>query len=232
MNPLLFQVRDTLQKQSNPEVLKNGQRFFKESIISYGVKIPVVREIAKTFSPDKFSKTEVWGLCEALWSSGNMEESIVACHWSFKFRKKYTEEDFEVFKKWVNLYVNNWASCDTLCNNTIGTLLEMYPFLVKELLSWTSSPNRWMRRAAAVSLILPARKGLFFSTNLEIAETLLLDQDDLVQKGYGWLLKVASAKHPTEVFEFVMDKKDIMPRTALRYAIEKLPNDFKKQAMM
>jgi 3-methyladenine DNA glycosylase AlkD len=232
MNPLLFQVRDTLQNQSSPEVLKNGQRFFKESIISYGVKIPVVREIAKTFSPDKLSKAEVWDLCDALWSSGNIEESIVACQWSFKFRKNYSEEDFEIFKKWVNLYVNNWASCDTLCNNTIGTLLEMYPFLVKELRGWTSSPNRWMRRAAAVSLILPARKGLFFSTNLEIAETLLLDQDDLVQKGYGWLLKVASVKHPTEVFEFVMDKKGSMPRTALRYAIEKLPNDLKKQAMM
>jgi len=88
-----------------------------------------------------------------------------------------------------------------------------------------------MRRAAAVTLILPARKGKFLDDIFEIADSLLLDTDDLVQKGYGWMLKEASKKHQKQVFDYIMKNKDKMPRTALRYAIEKMPPDLRKQAM-
>ncbi|MBE0410152.1 MAG: DNA alkylation repair protein, partial [Anaerolineales bacterium] len=110
--------------------------------------------------------------------------------------------------------------------------LEMYPHKVAELKEWARSENRWMRRGSAVSLIIPARKGNFLDDILEIAGILLLDQDDLVQKGYGWMLKAASQAHQEQVFNFVMEHKGVMPRTALRYAIEKMPIELKKEAMM
>ena len=88
-----------------------------------------------------------------------------------------------------------------------------------------------MRRAAAVTLIIPARKGLFLNDIFEIAELLLADKDDLVQKGYGWMLKAASQAYQTEVLDFVIKYKTTMPRTALRYAIEKMPQEMKAQAM-
>jgi 3-methyladenine DNA glycosylase AlkD len=65
----------------------------------------------------------------------------------------------------------------------------------------------------------------------EIADTLLLDCDDLVQKGYGWMLKAASEAHCEAVYTYVMSKKKVMPRTALRYAIEKMPREKKAAAM-
>lgn len=65
----------------------------------------------------------------------------------------------------------------------------------------------------------------------EIADILLLDRDDMVQKGYGWMLKAASESHQTEVFNYVLSKKAVMPRTALRYAIEKMPKELKAEAM-
>ena len=58
------------------------------------------------------------------------------------------------------------------------------------------------------------------------------EKDDLVQKGYGWLLKDASIKHQAEIFDYIMKNKGVMPRTALRYAIERMPPDLKKQAMV
>ncbi len=64
-----------------------------------------------------------------------------------------------------------------------------------------------------------------------IADILLEDKDDLVQKGYGWLLKEASRTHQEQVFEYVMRNKAIMPRTALRYAIEKMPEELRRKAM-
>jgi hypothetical protein len=83
----------------------------------------------------------------------------------------------------------------------------------------------------AVSLIIPARKGRFHKQCLEIAGILLQDEDDLVQKGYGWLLKTASEYDQELIYDFVMKNKSDMPRTALRYAIEKMPEERRKKAM-
>ena len=88
-----------------------------------------------------------------------------------------------------------------------------------------------MRRAAAVSLIIPARKGKFLKEILELADILLTDPDDMVQKGYGWMLKVASQSHQHEIYNYVIGNKKIMPRTALRYAIEKMPKELRIKAM-
>jgi len=84
---------------------------------------------------------------------------------------------------------------------------------------------------AAVSLIIPARRGKFQREIFRIADSLLTDRDDLVQKGYGWMLKAASQADEKGVFEFVMKRKRTMPRTALRYAIEKMQPELKQQAM-
>ena len=85
--------------------------------------------------------------------------------------------------------MDNWAKCDTLCNHTLGTFVEMYPQFIDNLGVWARADNRWLRRASAVTLILPARKGLFLKEAFEISDTLLMDRDDMVQKGYGWLLR-------------------------------------------
>ena len=146
-------------------------------------------------------------------------------------RKKYEPNDFQIFEKWINKYINNWASCDTFCNHTVGEFIQMYPENIAKLKDFAKSENRWVRRASAVSLIIPARKGKFLNDILEIADILLLDNDDLVQKGYGWMLKVASQSNQQAIFDYVMNNKTIMPRTALRYAIEKMPKDLRNEAM-
>jgi 3-methyladenine DNA glycosylase AlkD len=107
----------------------------------------------------------------------------------------------------------------------------MYPKYLENLKKWARSKNRWMRRASSVTLIIPARHGKFLKNIFEIADILLLDKGDLVQKGYGWMLKAGSEAHQKEVFEYVMKNKDKMPRTALRYAIEKMPKSLKNKAM-
>ena len=109
--------------------------------------------------------------------------------------------------------------------------MEQYPECIPELNQWAQSENRWMRRAAAVSLIVPAKHGKFLTGSIAIASLLLTDTDDVVQKGYGWLLKEASRHHTEEVFTYVMENKRYMPRTALCYAIELMPNDLKAEAM-
>jgi len=82
-----------------------------------------------------------------------------------------------------------------------------------------------------VSLTVPAKKGLFLWEAFEICDMLLVDEDDIVQKGYGWLLKEESRKHQKDVFDYVVKNKEIMPRTALRYAIELMPKELRVTAM-
>jgi len=233
MNNIIDDIRRELKEISDETIRKSSQNFFKEKILCYGIKTATVQKIGKEYFKvikDK-PKTEIFDLCDKLWQSGYMEESFIACNWSYFVHKEYKPEDFKVFEKWVGWYITNWASCDTLCNHTVGEFLEMYPEYITELKQWAQSENKWMRRAAAVSLIIPARKGKFMKEIIEIANILLLDKEDLVQKGYGWMLKASSEAYQNEVFEYVMQKKAIMPRTALRYAIEKMPVELKKKAM-
>jgi 3-methyladenine DNA glycosylase AlkD len=226
-------ITELLIANSDEKTRDSSQRFFKETIRCHGVKAAVTVQIGKEYYQavkDK-PKAEVFDLCEQLWQTGYLEEAGIACNWSYYLHKQYTPVDFVVFEKWVNRYLTNWATCDTLCNHSVGTFIEMYPAFLKDLKKWALSNNRWMKRAAAVSLIVPARKGKFLPDILEIADILLLDKDDMVQKGYGWMLKASSQANQKVIFEYVMSKKAIMPRTALRYAIEKMPQDLKKKAM-
>lgn len=226
-------IRQELLANADEATKVSGKRFFKEEIELYGVKTATVTKIAKqAFKKIKsLPKDKIFALCEQLWQSGLMEESFIACNWAYQMKEQFTKDDFFVFEKWVNRYVSNWASCDTLCNQTVGTLVEMYPACLENLKRWTGSKNRWVRRAAAVTLIIPARMGLFKEDVLEIADKLLLDSDDLVQKGYGWMLKSLSQSYEEEVYRYVLGKREIMPRTALRYAIEKMPREKKEEAM-
>lgn len=233
MKNIIADVRRSLTDNIDENTVKTTQNFFKEKINFYGVKIPIVNKISKASfdSMEDRSKNTVFALCEELWRSGYTEESYIACNWSYYIRKEYEPDDMRTFKHWVDNYVNNWASCDTLCNHSVGTLIEVYPECVVDLKKWTDSRNKWMKRAAAVSLIIPARKGLFLNELFDIADVLMPDEEDLVQKGYGWMLKAASEAHRQEVFDFVMSRKTCMKRTALRYAIEKMPEDMKERAM-
>lgn len=233
MNETISKIRQTLLQNADEKTRKQSEYFFREKVTVYGVKSATVQKIAKDFFAEVKDKpkAEIFALCEKLWQSGYMEESFVACVWSEKLSKKFEPSDFETFERWIKNYVSNWASCDTFCNHTVGDFVMMYPEFISKLKEFAHAENRWVKRAAAVSLIIPARKGLFLNDIFEIANILLMDKDDLVQKGYGWMLKAASQAHHQAVFEYVMSKKPVMPRTAFRYAIEKMPDELKKFAM-
>ena len=233
MDPVISRIRGELNDHADPVIRKTSQRFFKEEIHCYGMKTATVIAIARRYWKEirDRPKPEIFSLCEELYRSGYLEESFVVSNWAHSLSGNYEREDFSVFRHWIDTYINNWASCDGFCNHTMGDFLETYPEFISEVGEWTQSQNRWMRRAAAVSLIVPAKHGKFLEESLAIAGLMLTDADDMVQKGYGWLLKEASRKHTDEVYRFIQKNKRSMPRTALRYAIELMPEELKAEAM-
>ncbi|MCL2673513.1 MAG: DNA alkylation repair protein [Alphaproteobacteria bacterium] len=230
---MLREIQDKLAKSGDPEIRESSERFFKEPVKFHGLKAADVRAIAKQHFPaiDRMDKAKVFETCEKLMQSDFHEDFMVACEFAHRVRKRFGKEDFKVFERWVAEYVNNWAKCDVFCAVALGEVLEKFPEVAGDVEKWTASENRWVRRAAAVAFIVPARRGKFLGNIFKVSDRLLEDRDDMVQKGYGWALKEASKTHPRQVYGFVVARRAKMPRTAYRYAIEKLPADMRKAAM-
>ncbi|UCC17799.1 MAG: DNA alkylation repair protein [Dehalococcoidales bacterium] len=226
-------VQNRLIDNIGEHTQRTYQSFFKEQVLFHGVKMKVVSKIAaECFKQiSHLTKDEIFVLCEELLKTDYGEEAAIAFKWAYRINKQYEAEDFHLFEAWLEKYVNSWAKCDEFCNHSIGTLVERYPEYVQVLKRWARSDNRWMRRASAVTLVMPARRGLFLEDIFEIADILLLDEDDLVRKGYGWMLKEAGRLYQADVYDYVVKRKVVMPRVALRYAIELMPQDMRKATM-
>jgi 3-methyladenine DNA glycosylase AlkD len=233
MSSILTQIRKELKVNTDPQTQKSFQRFFKEQVKYYGVKTQTVGKIAKKYweQVETLNKQEIFVLCEELYRSDYTEEAFIVAFWLPNYIDHLKPSDLPVFKGWIERYINNWAKCDGFCNHTVGDLIQKYPETLNELKHWAKSKNRWVKRAAAVSLIVPAKKGCFLQDAIEICDQLLTDGDDMVQKGYGWLLKEESRIHQKEVYDYIMKNRQAMPRTALRYAIELMPKELKTEAM-
>ncbi len=196
-------------------------------------RVPVVRKMSAQYfrKVRRKPKDEIFQLCKDLLKSGNWLERVVAFDWAFRLRRHYEKTDYHLLESWLKGHVDGWGSCDNFCTHAFGAFILQFPEFLPKLKEWAKSSNRWVRRASAVILIYPIRRMKYLDNVFEIADSLLMDQDVMVQKGYGWMLKEASNRYPEKVFNYVMKHKKEMPRTSLRYAIEKLPPELRKEAM-
>ncbi len=233
MSIIIQQIREDFKASVDEHTKQTAHNYFKEDIKVYGIKTAIVGKIAKNYwkRVKSLSKQEIFALCEELYKSNYMEEAFVVSNWLPEYIDNLEAADVATFKRWIECYIDNWAKCDGFCNHTVGDLIMKCPEIVGEVKSWAKSQNRWLKRASAVSFILPGRKGMFLADTFEICDILLLDGDDMVQKGYGWLLKEESRLHQKDVFDYVVAHRKVMPRTALRYAIELMPKELKAAAM-
>jgi len=230
---ILDNLRADMRAAADPAHRDGSRAFFKETINPLGVRVKELNAlVAKHWKQARaLEAQDLLTLCDTLWNSGVFEEPVVASKWCGRALPRLGQDAFPVFERWLGTRVDNWGHCDVLCTQCIGPLLALEPMLLEQCAPWLTSPNRWLRRGAAVSLVPPARRGLFLHSVFSIADALLEDEDDLVRKGYGWMLKEASKPWPQEVLEFVLLRRARMPRLALRYAIELLPPDWRKRAM-
>ncbi len=233
---IIQEIHQELKQNIDEKYKTDSVKFYKAGFRPgeyYGVRTPIVRKLASKYWKELKSKEkkEVFKLCEKLLSSRKNEPVTIAFQWALCCKKDFEKSDFGVFENWLEKYVNEWGSCDDLCSGTLGELVLQFPDLLLKVFNWTKNENMWFRRASAVCLIRSLRSGKYLNQAFKTADTLITDKEDLVQKGYGWMLKEASNKFQKEVFDYVIKNKTKMTRTALRYAVEKLPTGMKKKAM-
>ncbi len=154
MDPVITQIRQELKDHQDLEIRKTSQRFFKEEITCYGIKTAIVLAIAKKYWKvvQRRTRPEIYLLCDELYKSGYLEESFIVSNWTNSLAGHYEREDLPVFKRWIETYINNWASCDGFCNHTMGNFMEQYPEVHQK--SSNAGPSR-LTAGCAVRLQYP-----------------------------------------------------------------------------
>ncbi len=214
---------------------RGAERYFKEAVKCYGVAAPEIHALtAELYARVKAEWTvdDAIELCDILFADPELEAKAVAALVLAHFKKSYPAAIFSKVKGWLAAdKLASWASVDVLCPDVMGSFLESYPAYVNEIKAWTSHPNRWVKRAAIVSFIKLARKAEFLPAIYDIAASAFPVDDDLIQKANGWLLREAGKADTARLERFLLSHGPAIPRTSLRYAIERFP-EAKRKALL
>jgi 3-methyladenine DNA glycosylase AlkD len=150
-----------------------------------------------------------------------LEEKIAGVFMLENLDAQFTDHEFRLFEDWLDR-IGSWADHDGLVHYLIAPMVVAKPARIKRVVSWSSSRDRWHRRAACVALIRGARKKMFFPEIVKLSDSLLADSDDMVQKGLGWLLRETAKFDPKRTVPYLMKIRARAPRLVLRTACEKL----------
>ncbi len=224
-----------LKGLADPAKAAGAQRYFKERVRFLGISAPELRAVSREVYREV--RTE-WGIneatefCDTMLQNSFHEVKALGILTFERYRKAFSRAAFSKIKNWLSADLcDSWALVDVLCPNSVGTLLEKYPDLVESIQDWAKSPNRWVRRASIVSFIKLAKKPGYLDAIYEIVRFHFADADDLIQKASGWLLREAGKADMARLERFLRRHGPSIPRTTLRYAIERFPDSKRKSLL-
>lgn len=221
-------IRD-LQKERNPKQAKLLQGFFKtgkgeygEGDIFIGIKVPVTREIAKKYLGMNFKHIEL--LLKSKIHEYRLAGLLILVD---KFQKSDEKGKGDIFNFYIKntKRVNNWDLVDLTAHKIVGAFLENKRR--DKLYELAESDNLWEKRISIISTFWYI-KNEDFKDALRISEILLNDSHDLIQKAVGWVLREIGKKDQEILAGFLKKHYKNMPRTMLRYSIEKFPESKRK----
>ncbi len=223
-------VKLEIKKQSNKELAKLLQRFFKTGPGEYGegdkfagIKVPVSRKIAINNSDLTLEEVK-----QLLVSEIHEERLIALLILVHQFKKGDEAQKEKIFKFYIRntKYINNWDLVDLSAPQIVGAFI-----VDKEkdiLFKFAHSKNLWQKRIAVLSTFSFIKINRF-NEALNISEILLNDNHDLIHKAVGWMLREIGKRNLKVEEDFLKKYYKQMPRTMLRYAIEKFPEKKRQQ---
>ena len=171
-------------------------------------------------------------LCEELLEEHSWALGVIAFDWAYRVREQYSEATYDIFYSWLKKYVRGWGDCDDFCTHAFGELLRRYKSIFQKVTEWPNDEDFWVRRASAVILIPAILHNDYEGIDpFRISDSLMKDEHDLVQKGYGWMLKSLSQVDSESVKDCLILNHAQMPRTSYRYALEKFDKETRKELM-
>lgn len=169
-------------------------------------------------------------VADELFAGTVLEEKVFAIFLLEKLDGEFGDREFKVFESWLER-ISSWADHDGLVHYLIAPMVASEPARARNVFRWAKSPNRWLRRAACVALIRGARVRMFFPEVTRLSDSLLADEDDMVQKGLGWLLRESAKFDAKRMVPYLMKIRGRAPRLVLRTACETLPAEVKKRVL-
>jgi 3-methyladenine DNA glycosylase AlkD len=227
------QIRRMLKYGGSKEHAAGVQWFFKDEIKSHGWYTGDLRRAARQFRKEirkDHGLDFLVQVADQLFSGSVLEEKVAAVFLLEKLDSEFGDREFRLFEAWLER-VSSWADHDGLVYYLIAPMVMAKPARVKRVSRWAKSPNRWRRRAACVALIRGARERMFFPEMVRLSNLLLTDEDDMVQKGLGWLLRETAKLNPRRTVPYLMKIRGRAPRLVLRTACGTLPVAVKKRVL-
>jgi 3-methyladenine DNA glycosylase AlkD len=185
------EIRRILKRDRSAEHAQGVQWFFKEEIKSHGWYTADLRRLAIRYRRTIYKEIGIGFLvhvADQLFRGRVLEEKVFAVFLLEKLTGDLDDENFAMLESWLDR-ISSWADHDGLVHYLIAPMVAAKPARVAKVFQWAKSPDRWHRRAACVALIQGTRQRMFFGQITRLSNLLLSDQDDMVQKGLGWLLR-------------------------------------------
>lgn len=214
------ELKKELRQLQSQDYAKHVMTFFKTDKGEYahgdqflGIRVPDIRKIAKKYK--HLDCAQIQTLIESPWHEERMLGLLIAV-------LQYPNNPIEIYKLYTNNFnhINNWDLVDISAYKIIGPHLENRSRAI--LYRWAKSQHLWTKRISIVSTLHLIKKSDFKET-LKISEILLEDEHDLIHKAVGWCLREVGKQNKNIADEFLKKYYKKMPRTMLRYAIEKHP---------
>ena len=228
-------IRRVLKDGGSAPHSEDVQHFFKEVIKSRGWYTAELRKFAVRFRRGIARERGldfVVLVADELFSGRILEEKVMAVFLLEKQTKNFGDHEFQLFASWIDR-VTSWADHDALAHYLLAPMVAADPDRCREVFRWAKSPNRWRRRAACVALIRGTREQQFFAQIVRLSNQLLhnKDEDDMVQKGLGWLLRETAKADRERTLPYLMRIRKKASRLVLRTACETLPVVTRKQVL-
>jgi len=228
----LNQIIDELKSLADPEKARVHQRFFKtgpgeygEGDLFYGVRVPDIRKIAKKYGDTPYGDIEKL-ICSKIHEKRFL--ALVLLLNMLSKKKCSPAEQKKIFDFYImhRKYVNNWDLVDLSAPGIVGRWLMDKDKQV--LYDFARSQNLWERRIAIIGTFYFIKKNEFEHT-IKLSQILVEDKEDLIHKAVGWMLREVGKRNMAEEKIFLKANLNQMPRTMLRYAIEKFPEDLRQK---
>jgi 3-methyladenine DNA glycosylase AlkD len=226
---------ERLASMADPERARQVQKYFKETVRSFGVTSPQVRTLAREFYDlvkKDWAIEDAVRLCDLLFPRPELEAKAVAALILARYQKSFPRSLFQTVHSWLKRdYLNNWASVDIFCPQVLGVLLVKHPDLLVEVEKWASESNRWLKRASIVAFLKLIKQDEYLDAAYAMTARHFSVSDDLVQKANGWLLREAGKRDQQRLEKFLLAHGPAVPRTTLRYAIERFPEPRRRELL-
>jgi 3-methyladenine DNA glycosylase AlkD len=223
------EARRAVRRMAKPAGEFDASRYFRGAgnLGFYNVGTGAVRGLARSIHEahaSEWSIEDAVAFADTLIVDRFLEVKSLGIELVARYRREFSPKLLPVWKRWLaDEHAANWATTDAICGYLIGPLIAQSAQLAGLMPAWSRHRSMWVRRASAVSLIPAVRAGRSLDVAYDVARTLHGDRQDLIQKAVGWLLREAGRANPSRLERYLRQNGSVIPRTTLRYAIERWP---------